>query len=110
MLTEQVLLAPGGTSVRVSPFVKWAGGKGHLLRYLTSLIPTGLRNYYEPFLGGGALFFSLFNRGTPFKAFLSDTNEELIFTYKIVKENPEELIRHLSRFQRRYSLSPNKEA
>jgi DNA adenine methylase len=109
VLTEQVLLAPGGTSIRATPFVKWAGGKNHLLRNLLPLVPTNLQNYYEPFLGGGALFFFILSKWAPFRAILSDTNEELILTYKVVKENPEELIRLLSRFQRQYSLSTSKE-
>src|SRR6266568_379215 len=109
LLAQQTLLTPG-PRVRVSPFVKWAGGKGHLLRYLVPLVAPHLSNYYEPFLGGGALFFSIFNRGFPFTAFLSDTNDDLITTYKVVKEKSVELIQHLESIQRQYLNSTDKAA
>jgi DNA adenine methylase len=40
----------------VHPFVKWAGGKGQLLSELDKLIPRQFNRYFEPFLGGGAMF------------------------------------------------------
>ena len=110
VLTQQMLLAPGRPRLRVSPFVKWAGGKGHLVRHLMPLVPIRLKNYYEPFLGGGALFFSVFNRGTPFRSFLSDSNHELISTFKVLEETPEELVLKLSKLQKQYLVSPHKEA
>lgn len=109
VLTQQILLAPGSTRVRVSPFVKWAGGKGHLVRHLMPFVPIRLKNYYEPFLGGGALFFSVFNRGLPFRSFLSDTNQELISTFKVIKETPNELVLELSKLQEKYQISRHKE-
>ncbi|ENY53920.1 Type II restriction modification system N6-adenine DNA methyltransferase [Metamycoplasma alkalescens 14918] len=60
------------------PFVKWAGGKTQLLKKIKELVPENFDNYFEPFVGGGALFFSL----TPKKAIINDTNEELISAYK----------------------------
>ena len=45
------------------PFVKWVGGKRSLLRELLSRVPNEIKNYYEPFVGGGALFFALNNEG-----------------------------------------------
>ena len=45
------------------PFVKWVGGKRSLLSELLSRVPHDFRNYYEPFVGGGALFFALNNEG-----------------------------------------------
>ncbi|HSS39425.1 MAG TPA: DNA adenine methylase, partial [Polyangia bacterium] len=41
------------------PFLKWAGGKRQLLPRILALVPAHVRTYYEPFLGGGALFFAL---------------------------------------------------
>ena len=58
----------------IKPFVKWAGGKTQLLDKIKELMPENYETYYEPFLGGGALFFNL----TPEKAVVSDYNEELI--------------------------------
>ena len=57
----------------VHPFVKWAGGKGQLLSELDKLIPSQINRYFEPFLGGGAMFFYLVSRGIRFNACLSDT-------------------------------------
>ncbi|MBR8833091.1 MAG: DNA adenine methylase [Stigonema ocellatum SAG 48.90 = DSM 106950] len=78
-------------SVSPKPFVKWAGGKTQLLPELTSRVPRTFQRYYEPFLGGGALFFSL----QPENAFLSDINAELINVYRVVKNNVEKLIASL---------------
>ncbi len=80
------------------PFVKWVGGKRQLLKQfrLMNLYPpenfdlkTG--RYFEPFVGGGAVFFDLL----PEKAFLSDMNFELVATYNVIKNNVDELIKSL---------------
>ncbi|GAH81046.1 unnamed protein product, partial [marine sediment metagenome] len=78
---------------RAKPFLKWAGGKKSLLPYLLQCVPKNYENYYEPFLGGGSLYFAL----GPKSAHLSDLNEELINTYIQVKRNVEELIEHLQK-------------
>jgi DNA adenine methylase len=95
---------------RVAPFVKWAGGKTSLLPHLFPHVPLRLSNYFEPFLGGGALFFGICSRTTSFNAHLSDTNNELINAYSVIKESPEELIRLLSSFQREYDSEVDKSA
>ena len=69
---------------RIRPFVKWAGGKAQLLRELDKMIPQ-FNRYFEPFLSGGAMFFYLI-QNRRFIAYLSDTNKELITTYKVVKD------------------------
>src|SRR5919197_1063543 len=75
------------------PFVKWAGGKTQLLEKLYSFIPSKFNLYFEPFLGGGALFFYLTsNKNRRFMAFLSDINPKLINTYLAVKDNVQKLI------------------
>jgi len=75
------------------PFVKWVGGKGQLIPELTKRLPCTFARYYEPFIGGGALFFHL----QPEQAFLSDINDELINVYNVVKCNVEALLKELSR-------------
>jgi hypothetical protein len=86
------------------PFVKWAGGKSQLLSELDSMIPSEFNRYFEPFLGGGAMFFHLISdRNMRFSAYLSDINEELITAYKVVKNNVKELIEYLKRHQREYN-------
>lgn len=67
----------------VKPFVKWAGGKTQLLETLIKFLPANFDTYFEPFLGGGALFFYL----TPNKAVVSDYNKELISAYLSFKNN-----------------------
>ena len=75
----------------VKPFLKWAGGKSQLLNDLAKLCPNNIRKYYEPFLGGGALFFFL----APKDYLLSDNNPKLINVYKCVANHPKEIIQKL---------------
>jgi DNA adenine methylase len=91
------------------PFVKWAGGKSQLLSELDSMIPSKFNRYFEPFLGGGAMFFHLVSyRNMRFAAYLSDINEELITAYNVVKNNVSELIEILKRHGREYNRNPSK--
>jgi DNA adenine methylase len=75
------------------PFLKWAGGKGRLAREILRLIPRNYSRYLEPFLGGGALFFSL----CPKASILSDSNEELMNCYEVVRDRCEALIDELDK-------------
>ncbi len=76
----------------LKPFVKWVGGKGTSVDRLLQLIPKHIDTYVEPFVGSGALFFSLnFN-----KAIINDSNSELIAAYQEIKENVFELEMYLS--------------
>jgi DNA adenine methylase len=68
----------------VEPFLKWPGGKRWLVQRYSNLFPTSFRRYFEPFLGGGAVFFHLL----PPLAVLSDANPDLINAYQCVKNNP----------------------
>jgi len=81
--------------VEPKPFLKWAGGKRQLLNDLLSHLPYQFNNYYEPFLGGGALFFKLSSLGKIKHAYLNDNNKILIDAYRTIKENPHELIKEL---------------
>ena len=77
----------------IQPFVQWVGGKRKIANQLMQYIPNGLNNYYEPFLGGGALFFNirhLFNQ-----CFLSDVNLDLVTSYNTIKNNPDEVHRQV---------------
>lgn len=76
----------------LKPFVKWVGGKGSSVERLLQLIPEHIDTYVEPFVGSGALFFSLnFD-----KAIINDSNSELIAAYQEIKENVFELEMFLS--------------
>jgi len=76
------------------PFIKWVGGKRGLLEQLLPLFPDEFDSYHEPFLGGGAVFFELYNQGylDNKKIILSDINQELVNTYNVVKSYPDKLI------------------
>ncbi|MBL7663046.1 DNA adenine methylase [bacterium] len=77
------------------PFLKWAGGKSQILPDILSRIPKNFKSYYEPFLGGGAVFFALQPRG----ASLSDINPELINVYQVIRDQLPQLIQELSKFK-----------
>ncbi len=84
----------------VRPFVKWAGGKTQLLDEFVRRFPEGLRSgaitrYVEPFLGGGAVFFTVARQFHPRMCHLFDINRELVLTYTVVKEDLEELLEEL---------------
>lgn len=84
------------------PFVKWVGGKRQLLKQFKEL---GLypphdfdplkATYYEPFVGGGAVFLDLL----PEKAILSDMNSELVITYNVIKNDVKNLIKTLKKYK-----------
>jgi len=75
------------------PLLKWAGGKRRLLRDILPFAPKTFGRYYEPFVGGGAVFFSI----QPKSATLSDTNSELIGAYLQVRDNLDAVLRCLRR-------------
>ena len=74
--------------VALQPFTKWTGGKRQLLPVIRELMPKKYNRYFEPFVGGGALFFDL----APKDAVINDFNAELINCYQQIKDNPQELI------------------
>ena len=90
------------------PFLKWAGGKTALLPELLKAAPEQIETYYEPFLGGGALFFALQAEGRFKRAVLSDSNEELINAYIQVRDNVDQLIRALLVHQTKYRNSEDR--
>ena len=79
----------------LQPFTKWTGGKRQLLPIIKSLMPDNYNNYFEPFIGGGALFFDL----SPDKAVINDFNNELINCYQQIKKYPQKLIELLAKHQ-----------
>lgn len=75
------------------PFLKWAGGKKQLLPELLARIPEHFERYFEPFIGGGALFFAL----QPQKAVISDINPDLVNVYQVIQSNLGALIQDLKK-------------
>lgn len=78
-------------------FIRWAGGKSWLVPYVKELIE-GLdyNNYFEPFMGGASIFFSMEN---PHQSYLSDVNQELVKTFCAVRDNPLKIIKHLKEYR-----------
>jgi len=81
-----------------APFVKWAGGKRQLSGELLLRTPLSFNNYYEPFVGGGAFFFSLYRAGRIKHATLSDLNSDLIDSYLAIRNHVEKLIKELLKY------------
>lgn len=79
---------------KAKPFLKWAGGKSQLLTEIQKRLPGQYEQYFEPFVGGGAVFFFL----QPHKSILVDINSELINTYITIRDNLDELIIDLKRY------------
>ena len=96
------------------PFLKWAGGKTQLLGELEKHLPNEIKvsgkikKYFEPFVGGGALFFYLSSYYRIEEAYLSDINKELILTYNVIKNNPMELIEILTDLSDSYIKTDDK--
>ena len=76
------------SEAKAAPFVKWAGGKRQLLPQIKERLPEQFNNYYEPFVGGGAVIFELL----PENALINDINRALINTYRQIRDYPEEFI------------------
>ena len=70
------------------PYLKWAGGKRQLWPEIQKHIPQKIHSYHEPFAGAGAVFFAL----RPPRAVINDTNTQLMASYRVIKEEVEELI------------------
>ncbi|MBR6690655.1 MAG: Dam family site-specific DNA-(adenine-N6)-methyltransferase [Bacilli bacterium] len=79
----------------LQPILKWAGGKRQLLSQIEKYFPKKMTAYYEPFIGGGAVLFHL----QPKNAVINDYNKDLINCYVTIKENLEELILELKKYQ-----------
>lgn len=80
---------------KVKPVLKWAGGKTKTVNQFSKYFPAEFKNYHEPFVGGGAVFFNLFPqiKRSNATAFLSDNVEELINLYEVIRDDLENLIK-----------------
>lgn len=87
------------TIEKISPFLKWPGGKRWFVNKYHYIFPDEVNTYYEPFLGGGSVFFAL----QPQKAVIADVNEELINLYMKMRDNPNELKELLKVYQSKHS-------
>ena len=86
----------------VKPFLKWAGGKGQLLKEIECYYPFNsgkITKYAEPFVGGGAVLFDILSKYDLDEVYISDINAELINTYQIIRDDVEALIKMLHAMQ-----------
>jgi len=95
------------------PFIKWAGGKSQLLTKIDDAIPYFIKQtqftYIEPFVGGGAVLFYILQKYPQIKkAVINDINTDLTTSYQIIKENVEELILILKKWETEYHLLKDK--
>lgn len=88
----------------MKPFLKWAGGKGQLLKEIEAYYPfqAGITKYAEPFVGGGAVLFDILSRYQLEDVYISDINAELINTYRVVRDEIDSLIELLLLYQTEY--------
>lgn len=77
----------------IAPFVKWAGGKRQLIPQIRERMPEQFNNYYEPFVGGGAVIFELL----PENAVINDINRALINAYQMICDHPKEFLQEVNR-------------
>ena len=77
----------------IAPFVKWAGGKRQLIPQIKERMPEKYNNYYEPFVGGGAVTFELL----PTNALINDINKALINAYKKICDEPEAFLKAVNK-------------
>jgi len=94
------------TVCTAKPFVKWAGGKGQLLKEIRKKYPAELgrriNKYAEPFIGGGAVLFDVLNHYTLDEVYISDINQELIHAYITIRDCVDELIQTLQEYEIEY--------
>lgn len=90
---------------KISPVLKWAGGKSQIMKHIYKHFPKKMNNYYELFIGGGSVFLELLKRleektvEVEGDIILNDKNKYLIYLYKSIKENPEEFINKVEEYK-----------
>jgi DNA adenine methylase len=87
---------------RFRPILKWAGGKTRLVARIVPRLPEQIQTYYEPFVGGGAVFFALASRGRFKRAVLADLNQDLIDVYRGVQADVDAVIQLLEEYRQRH--------
>ena len=94
--------------IYAKPFLKWAGGKGQLINQIKEFLPSEfvankkIEKYFEPFLGGGAVYFWLVQEYKIGKAFLYDVNPEIVTAYQVIRDSVSNLIRELNILEKEY--------
>ena len=97
----------GSCEKKVKPFLKWAGGKGQLLAEIEKYYPFengDITKYAEPFVGGGAVLFDILGKYKLDEIYISDINAELVNTYRIIRDDIDDLIKSLYTMQNDFVL------
>ncbi len=89
--------------IRLFPILKWAGGKEQELKYIHPVLPKSFNRYFEPFIGGGAVFFSINSD----KMFVNDKSQELIDLYQAIREQDETFIKAVQDISYNWKLIEN---
>jgi DNA adenine methylase len=96
------------------PFLKWVGGKTQIIKNILEYFPSEIKNYYEPFLGGGSVLLGLLSLSEnglikiKGKINVYDTNETLISIFKDVRDNKEELFNKVMEYLKKYNSCKGK--
>lgn len=96
------------TKHEAKPFLKWAGGKGQLINQIKEFLPyefvetKRIEKYFEPFVGGGAVFFWLSQHYQIKKAYLYDINPEIVLAYQTIRDSVQRLIKNLKDLESEY--------
>lgn len=102
-------------TIEAKPFLKWAGGKRQLLDQFKKFFPKelsrdgGIKYFYEPFLGSGAVFFWVAQHCSIKKAYLNELNPEIYLCYIAIKRNAKAVIATLKNYESKYKSSSDKE-
>lgn len=92
------------------PFIKWVGGKSKLVPELVKMFPEKFNNYFEPFVGGGALFYEVKQKNNITFSSINDINKKLITAYQQIQKNPDKLISLLKTIEIEYKkFSPEEQ-
>lgn len=93
----------------VKPFIKWVGGKGKLIPELKKYFPKKITRYFEPFVGGGAVFYEIVQNNNLEFSGINDINQKLMTTYQQIKSKPNELISILEKLEKDYKRKTEEE-
>lgn len=102
------MIYKGNRMCQAKPFLKWAGGKGQLLEQFKGYFPKELngkgiiKHYYEPFLGGGAVFFWVMQNCKIEKSYLNELNPEIYLCYVAIQKDVGSVIKHLKNLENKY--------
>lgn len=91
----------------MSNLLKWSGSKNSQTKEIISFIPKEIKNYYEPFVGGGSIFLDLLESSDIKNFFISDYNDDLINIYKLIKKDPKYLINEYEKHFNNFNIENN---